>query len=190
MGREREQDRRASARAGAPRTGAGAGASGAPRNLAGGAEGLERVQTEMSAVKQVAERLREECQQLAEDLESGREERVEVQRRAEWQEQELARLEHELRRSQAELNHRKRAADPDKAAEKGAGRPWWRRPLLVGRLAPRNFDRVVHLHGGGLEHAGVLSRTPRHFGRSRSTLKPADLPEPYEHEAARIPRRP
>jgi hypothetical protein len=49
------------------------------------AEGLERVQMEMSAVKQVAERLREERQRLAEDLESGREERVEVQRRAEWQ---------------------------------------------------------------------------------------------------------
>jgi F0F1-type ATP synthase assembly protein I len=72
---------------------------------------------------------------LAEDLESGREERVEVQRQAEWQEQELARLEQELRRSQAELNHRKRAADPDEAAESGAGRPWWRRhPLVVGLL--------------------------------------------------------
>jgi Flp pilus assembly protein TadB len=78
----------------------------------------------MSAVKDEAEQLRQERQRLAEDLERGRKERMEVQRRAERQEQELARLEQEL-------NHWKGAADPDRAAESGAGRPWWRRPLLV-----------------------------------------------------------
>jgi hypothetical protein len=88
------------------------------------AEGLEREQTEGSAVQQEAERLRQERQRLAEDLERVREERVEVQRRAKRQELELARLEQEL-------NHRKGAADPDRAAESGAGHPWWRRPLLV-----------------------------------------------------------
>ena len=88
------------------------------------AEGLEREQTEVSGVQQEAERLRQERQRLAEDLERGREERVEVQKRAERQELELARLEQEL-------NHRKGAADFDRAAESGAGRPWWRSPLLV-----------------------------------------------------------
>ena len=45
-------------------------------------------------------------------------------------------------------------------------------PLLfmVG-LAPRGLDRVVHLPCGGLERTGVLSRTPRHFGRSRNTAQ-------------------
>jgi F0F1-type ATP synthase assembly protein I len=53
---------------------------------------------------------------------------VEVQRRAERQEQELARLEQELERLQAELERQKRA--PSRAASR-ASRPWWRRPLLV-----------------------------------------------------------
>ena len=88
------------------------------------AEGLEREQTEVSEVQQEAERLRQERERLAEDLERGREERMEVQRQAERQELELARLEQEL-------NHRKDAADPDRAAESGTTRPWWRRPLLV-----------------------------------------------------------
>ena len=51
-----------------------------------------------------------------------------MQRRAERQEQELARLEQELRQSQADLERRKRA--PARAASR-ANRPWWRRPLLV-----------------------------------------------------------
>jgi hypothetical protein len=51
-----------------------------------------------------AERLRQERQRLAEDLEMERKERVEVQRGAERLEQELARLEQEFRRSQAEPN--------------------------------------------------------------------------------------
>jgi hypothetical protein len=42
--------------------------------------------------------------------------------------------------------------------------------FMVG-LASWGLDRVVHLPCGGLEHAGVLSRTPRHFGRSRSTAQ-------------------
>jgi hypothetical protein len=95
------------------------------------AEGLEREQAEMSGVQQEAERLRMERQRLAEDLKREREERVKTQRQAEQQEQERARLEKGLRRSQAELDHRKRAAARDRAAESGAGRPWWRRPLLV-----------------------------------------------------------
>jgi len=53
---------------------------------------------------------------------------VEVQQRAERQEQELARLKQELRQSQAELERRKRA--PARGASR-ASRPWWRRPLLV-----------------------------------------------------------
>jgi hypothetical protein len=78
-----------------------------------------------------AERLRQERQRLAEDLEMEREERVEVQRGAERLEQELARLEQEFRRSQAEPNYRKSAAASDRTTESGASRPWWRRPLLV-----------------------------------------------------------
>jgi chromosome segregation ATPase len=92
------------------------------------AEELEREQTEVSGVQQEAERLRKERQRLAEDLEK---ERVEMQRRTEGQELELARLKQELRRSQAEPNHRKRAATRDGATESGASRPWWRRPLLM-----------------------------------------------------------
>jgi F0F1-type ATP synthase assembly protein I len=56
---------------------------------------------------------------------------VKTQRQAEQQEQERVRLEKELRRSQAELDHRKRAAARDRAAESRGSRPWWRRPLLV-----------------------------------------------------------
>jgi len=95
------------------------------------AEALERVQTEVSGVQQEAERLRQERQRLAEDLERVREERVEVQKRAERQELELGRLKQELRRSQAEPNHRDRAAARDGATVSGASRPWWRRPILV-----------------------------------------------------------
>jgi hypothetical protein len=51
-----------------------------------------------------------------------------MQRRAEQKELELARLEQELGRSQAELERRKRA--PASAAS-GASHPWWRRPILV-----------------------------------------------------------
>ena len=51
-----------------------------------------------------------------------------MQQRAEQKEQELARLEQELRQSQTELEHRKRA--PARAASR-ANRPWWRRPILV-----------------------------------------------------------
>ena len=72
--------------------------------------------------------MRKERQRLAEDLEKGREERVEMQRRAERQEQELARLKQELGRSQAELERQKRA--PSRAASR-TSRPWWRRPILV-----------------------------------------------------------
>ena len=78
-----------------------------------------------------AERLRQERQRLAEDLERERVERVEVQRGAERLEQELARLEQELRRSQAEPTYRKSAAASDRTTESGASRPWWLRPLLV-----------------------------------------------------------
>jgi chromosome segregation ATPase len=95
------------------------------------AEGLEQEQAELSGVQQEAERLRKERQRLAEDLEKEREERVEMQRRTERQELELARLKQEIRRSQAEPNHRKRAAARDGATESGATRPWWRRPLLL-----------------------------------------------------------
>jgi hypothetical protein len=58
----------------------------------------------------------------------------------------------------------------------GSARPTPARPPNRGqaargsRLAPRSLDRVVHFPCGGLEYAGVLSRTPRHFGRSRGTL--------------------
>jgi chromosome segregation ATPase len=72
--------------------------------------------------------LGQERQRLAEDLERGREEHINVQQRAERQELELARLEQELRQSQAELERGNRA--PTRAASK-ASRPWWRRPLLV-----------------------------------------------------------
>jgi chromosome segregation ATPase len=92
------------------------------------AEELEREKEQSSGLQQEAERLRQEHQRLAEDLERGREERVEVQRRAERQEHELARLEQELRQSQAELERRKRA--PARAVS-GANRPWWRSPILV-----------------------------------------------------------
>jgi F0F1-type ATP synthase assembly protein I len=54
-----------------------------------------------------------------------------VQRRAERQEQELARLEQELRQSQTELERRKRK--PARAASR-ASSPWWHRPILVGGL--------------------------------------------------------
>src|SRR5215207_6416736 len=80
---------------------------------------------EVAGVKQEAERVR---QRLAEDLEKWREERVEMQSRAEQQELELARLEQELGRSQAELERRK--PEPARAASR-ASRPWWRRPILV-----------------------------------------------------------
>ena len=51
-----------------------------------------------------------------------------MQRRAERQEQELARLKQELGQSQAELERQKRAPS---RAESRASRPWWRRPILV-----------------------------------------------------------
>jgi hypothetical protein len=98
------------------------------------AEGLEQEQTELSEVQQEAEQLRKEGQRLAEDLEKGREERVEMQQRANGQELEVARLKQELRQSQAEVNHRERAAARNGATESGASRPWWRRPLLVDGL--------------------------------------------------------
>jgi septal ring factor EnvC (AmiA/AmiB activator) len=98
------------------------------------AEGLEREQTEASGLQQEAERLRQERQRLAEELEKGREERAQMQRLADQQEQELARLERELRRSQAGPDRRKRSAAPGRAAESGAGRPWWRRPLPLAGL--------------------------------------------------------
>ncbi len=48
-----------------------------------------------------------------------------MQRRAEQQEQELARLERELRRSQT------RAAARDRDGKPGTSRSWRRRPILV-----------------------------------------------------------
>ena len=53
-----------------------------------------------------------------------------MQRRAERQELELARLKQELRQSQAELSVGSERP-PATATESGASRPWWRRPLLV-----------------------------------------------------------
>jgi hypothetical protein len=102
----------------------------------------ERQEQEQSRLQLELERLQErlereqrehsENQQMAEQLEREHEkELTNAQQEAERSEQELARLEQELRRSQAELSHRNRAADPDGATESEAGRPWWRRPLLV-----------------------------------------------------------
>ena len=62
--------------------------------------------------------------------------------------------------------------------------------FLVG-LATWGLDRVVYLPCGGLEHAGVLSRTlppPRTEPQHRT--KPVDLPQSHEYQAARIQRRP
>ena len=73
--------------------------------------------------------MRKERKRLAEDLEKGREDRVDMQRRAERQELELA-PKQELRRSQAVPNHRK-TRPPLTGHKSGASRPWWRRPLLV-----------------------------------------------------------
>jgi len=59
-------------------------------------------------------------QQLAEELEREREERLEAQRRAEQLEEEGIRLEWELGRSKEEPGGRRSEA-----------RPWWRRSVLV-----------------------------------------------------------
>ena len=56
---------------------------------------------------------------------------MEAQRRVEKQEQELARLEGELRQSQAELNRRRRAGSRDRNGKPGTSRSWMRRPILV-----------------------------------------------------------
>lgn len=58
----------------------------------------------------------------------GREERAEVQRRAEQQEQELARLESELRHSQTRADAR------DQGGKSHASRSWKRRLPLAGGL--------------------------------------------------------
>jgi ferric-dicitrate binding protein FerR (iron transport regulator) len=63
-----------------------------------------------------------------EDLQKEREQRVDMQRRAERQELELARLKQELGQSQAEQERQKRA--PARAAS-STSRPWWRRPMVV-----------------------------------------------------------
>ena len=151
------------------------------------AEGLEREQTEVSGVQQEAERLRQERQRLAEDLERERDEHLNVQQRAERQEQERGTL---GARASA-VAGRTRGSEASTRPRRIEGKP----PMVAqthpdGRPAPRRLDRVVHLPCGGLEHADVLSRTSRHLGRSRSTVKPDDLPQSYEHQATRILRRP
>ena len=78
------------------------------------------------SVRQETERLKQERQRLAEDLEREREERVKSQRQAEQQQEERARLERELRRS--------RTAARDRDAKPGASRSWRRRPLLLASL--------------------------------------------------------
>jgi hypothetical protein len=57
-----------------------------------------------------------------------------VQRRAEGQEQEWARLERELQRSQAELDRRERAPTCNRREKPEASSPWRRRPILVAGL--------------------------------------------------------
>jgi len=79
-------------------------------------------------------RLEQEHQQVTEELQLELRRRLEIQQRAEQQEQELTRLEQELQRSQAAPNRRKGVAD-DGTTGSGASRPWWRRPLpVVGLL--------------------------------------------------------
>jgi hypothetical protein len=95
------------------------------------AERLEREQKEQSGISQKVERLEQERQRLTEALEREREERLGAQRQAEQQEQERTRLEGEFRSLKAELGSHKRAPTGDRAMESEAGKPWWRRPVLV-----------------------------------------------------------
>jgi multidrug efflux pump subunit AcrA (membrane-fusion protein) len=124
------------------------------------AERLEREQTDVSEVQQEAEQLRQERQQLAEDAER---ENAGLRSYAAQQEQEVARLEQELQRSQEALDGEKRAEPP-------AGTPDLPRVAVVaqtrpdGRSALVGLDRMVYVPGGCLEHACVMSPT-RTFGR-------------------------
>jgi ribonuclease Y len=80
-------------------------------------------------------RLEQEHQQVTEELQLEIRRRLEIQQLVEQQEQELARLEQELQRSQAAPDRRKSVAAGNGTPGSGASRPWWRRPLpVVGLL--------------------------------------------------------
>lgn len=79
-------------------------------------------------------RLEQEHQQVTEELQVELRRRLEIQQRAEQQEQELARLEQELQWSQAAPNRHKGVTAGDGTPGEGANRPWWRRPLPVAGL--------------------------------------------------------
>jgi len=95
------------------------------------AERLEREQKERSGIPHEVQRLGQERQRLTEAFEREREERLGAQRRAEQQEQEQARLEGELQSLKAELDSHRRAPTPGRVMKAEAGKPWWRRPVLV-----------------------------------------------------------
>jgi hypothetical protein len=95
------------------------------------------------------------CQQLAEELEREREERLEAQRRAEQLEEEGIRLEWELGRSKEEPGGRRSEA-----------RPWWLAQVRTGRrFALGRLSRMVHFPGGGPESAVPLSSSLAPRGR-------------------------
>jgi Flp pilus assembly protein TadB len=84
----------------------------------------------ISRVQQDAERLGQEHQQLIEDLETEREQRLATQQQAERLEEEGRRLQQEHQRLEEELEQECRKRTPDRA-ESMSSHPWWRRPLLV-----------------------------------------------------------
>jgi chromosome segregation ATPase len=95
------------------------------------AEQLEREQEERLKVRQEAERLGQERQQLEGELEREREERLEAQRQATHSEQERSRLEREHRRLKEQLGSLEELPDRHQAEPLEIYRLWRRKPLLV-----------------------------------------------------------
>src|SRR5215210_925163 len=160
--------REAAPGAGAPASngGAGAGASGAPRNLAvgrgvraradGDAGGSARSGTVTAGAPTVGRRSRERARGARGGATTGRTARAGTCPPG--------------ARASAVAG---RAQSPEACGRPRPGRRIGGKPPVVaqappgGRLAPRGLDRVVHRPSGGLEHAGVLSRTPRSLATSQ-----------------------
>jgi chromosome segregation ATPase len=97
-------------------------------------EELERERQTYLEAQQQTERLELEHQQLTVDLQNERQERSEAQQRSEQQEREKASLEQELQHMKEEANSQKQVSSRNRSQVRGRSRPMWRRTVLLGGL--------------------------------------------------------